>query len=90
MPFYRFGSGFMHIKFGGKARKNPPAQCVAPLELNGKVVRCCAMSTFLCDHELEDGKTCDAPLCEEHATAIEPDRHLCPRHLLQLEAPKAT
>lgn len=83
MPFYRFGTGFMHIKLAGKAAKNPPAPCVARLATTNPIVpaqRCCAMSTFLCDHELEDGKTCDAPLCPEHAQQIGPDRHLCPRH----------
>lgn len=38
------------------------------------------ISSLLCDWPLEDGSTCDAPLCNEHALAIGPDRHLCPLH----------
>lgn len=38
-----------------------------------------AISSLLCDWPV-DGGTCDAPLCEEHAYEISPDRHLCPRH----------
>lgn len=86
MPFYRFGTGFAHIRLSGKARKNPPAACAAPFELNGKVVRCCAMSSYLCDFELANGKTCDAPICDEHARQIGPDRHLCPTHASEREA----
>lgn len=84
MPFYRFGTGFAHIKFSGKAAKNPPAPCAAMIPngspIVGRVMRCCALSSFLCDYELVDGGTCDAPLCPEHAQQIGPDRHLCPRH----------
>jgi hypothetical protein len=48
--------------------------------------RCCAISTFLCDYVLPGGKTCDAPLCRDHATYIGPDRHHCPRHASGREA----
>jgi hypothetical protein len=39
-----------------------------------------AISGYLCDHELEGGKTCDAPLCDDHAHEVGKDRHYCPRH----------
>ncbi len=39
------------------------------------------MSSILCDWELEDGRTCDAPLCPDHANEIGPDKHLCGLHL---------
>lgn len=82
MPFYRVGDTMMHIKFGGKLAKNPPAPCCArrPSKWEGKPeVRCMAMSAFLCDWPV-DGGTCDAPLCEEHAHQVAADRHYCPRH----------
>lgn len=76
MPFYRVNGMTVHIKMSGKA----PAQCVAPIDLDGKRVRCCGISAFLCDHEMDSGGTCDAPLCAEHATQVGRNRHLCPRH----------
>jgi hypothetical protein len=80
MPYYRFGTGFAHIKFSGKAKKNPPAPCCATIALDGKAQRCMAMSTALCDWPVEGG-TCDGPMCPEHEHAIGPDRHFCPTHL---------
>lgn len=88
MPWYRVGGTMCHLKFGGKAAKNPPAPCAARLATTNPIVpsiRCAAISTLLCDHELTDGKTCDAPLCPDHAKQVGPDRHLCPRHAEQLE-----
>lgn len=39
--------------------------------------------TKLCDYPLRGakaGKTCDAPICDDCATSIGPDRDLCPAH----------
>lgn len=83
MPFYRVNGTMVHLNLGGKLRRSPPAPCCAPIELDGKRVRCLAISSFLCDHENSDGKTCDAPLCPDHAHQVGPDRHLCPRHAAQ-------
>lgn len=83
MPWYRVNGMPVHIKLAGKAKRNPPKPCAARIPSNepGKVdMRCCGISTLLCDHQLDDGTTCDAPLCAEHAVEIGPDKHLCPRH----------
>jgi ribosomal protein L44E len=37
-------------------------------------------STKLCDHELPNGKTCDAAMCDKHAASVGEDRDLCPVH----------
>jgi hypothetical protein len=37
-------------------------------------------STRLCDYELPNGKTCDAAMCNNHATSVGEDRDLCPAH----------
>jgi hypothetical protein len=79
MPFYRVGNTMMHVKFGGKLAKKPPAPCCANVEINGRAQRCMAMSAFLCDWPV-DGGTCDAPLCADHAHQVAADRHYCPRH----------
>lgn len=47
--------------------------------------RCCGFCRltwdgFLCDHEIGPGKTCDAPMCKQHAAEMAPDFHLCPNH----------
>lgn len=35
---------------------------------------------FLCDYPIGKGKTCDAPLCADHAHEVAPDVHYCPGH----------
>ncbi len=35
---------------------------------------------FLCDWKLAGGKTCDKPICPEHAQEVAPNKHLCPEH----------
>ncbi len=37
-------------------------------------------ATLLCDWPMGGGRTCDTPLCEEHAAKIGSDSHLCPEH----------
>lgn len=79
MPFYRVGGMLMHIKLGGK-RRQPPA-CCAPLDIDGKQVKCLGFAEFLCDEPVGDeGKTCDAPVCSEHATQVGRNAHRCPKH----------
>jgi hypothetical protein len=80
MPFYRTPFGVVHLKM---AKGKAPASCCARVALGGLNVPCRAIAPFLCDHVNSDGKTCDAPLCEEHATLAGPDFHLCPLHVKQ-------
>jgi hypothetical protein len=78
MPWYRINGMMVHMR-GTKL----PAACEARTTPSNPVVpsqRCLAPSSFLCDYALPNGKTCDAPLCAEHAQEISPDRHLCQRH----------
>ena len=42
--------------------------------------RCGDVGTLLCDFPVGNGKTCDKPICESHATEIGPDTHYCPAH----------
>jgi hypothetical protein len=35
---------------------------------------------FLCDFPMGRGKTCDLPLCGDHAREVGPELHLCPLH----------
>jgi hypothetical protein len=80
MPYYRIGGLMAHIKLSGKAAKNPPAPCCAPIQLDGKTVACAAISGFLCDWETGPGTTCSKAVCAAHALQIGPDRHLCSEH----------
>jgi len=41
-----------------------------------------AVGDFLCDFPVGDGKTCDRPICPDHATEIAPEIHYCAGHLL--------
>lgn len=41
---------------------------------------CANTSTKLCDFPVGNGKTCDAPICDAHASSVGPDRDLCPKH----------
>lgn len=81
MPFYRVNGVMVHLNMG---RKKAPAPCCARVPAKpgpaSVSTRCFGISSFLCDHKYADGKTCDAPLCSEHAKQIGKDRHLCPRH----------
>ncbi|KTT21874.1 hypothetical protein [Pseudacidovorax intermedius] len=74
MPFYRLGIGIVHMK-GSKL----PAPCAARVLIEGKEAACLAPSGFLCDGPSKSGKgTCDAAMCERHATQVGPNSHLCP------------
>jgi hypothetical protein len=49
---------------------------------------CSKPSTKLCDfpiHGSKKGKTCDAPICDDHATSVGEDRDFCPPHSKQEE-----
>ncbi len=35
---------------------------------------------YLCDWKIGGGKTCDKPICDEHAEEVAEDKHLCPEH----------
>lgn len=83
MPFYRIGGLMCHVKLSGKGSKNPPGACIGRISNRGIEQRCAAMSSFLCDWKLESGKTCDAPLCGDHAHQVGTDRHYCPTHRRQ-------
>jgi hypothetical protein len=73
------GKGFVHVKMTNTKKHPAPKPCAASIELDGKRQRCCAMAGKLCDFAVEGG-TCDAPLCDEHAHEVGPDRHYCPIH----------
>lgn len=78
MPFFRVNGTLMHLKLSGKS-KNTRA-CREVIELHGKSACCLGIGTYLCDHVMDDGKTCDRPLCDDHAMQVGPDKHLCPEH----------
>ena len=80
MPTYRMGNGFVHLKMTNTKKHPAPAPCCARMLHEGRTVRCMAISTILCDWKLDDGRTCDAPLCAEHAHDMGKDRHLCDLH----------
>ena len=47
---------------------------------------CGAPAPLLCDWKIAPGKTCDAPVCEECALEVGPEKHLCPAHRRAWEA----
>lgn len=81
MPFFRVGGCMVHIKLSGKAKSLKP--CCVPVTLFGDKPRACMQfGEYLCDGIVggyNTAKTCDAPLCAEHAIEVGPDEHLCPR-----------
>lgn len=66
--FYKTKYGMVHMKFGRGAK--PPDNCR----------ECSGMAGFLCDFPVGKDKTCDRPLCDEHAHEVAPDTHYCPVH----------
>lgn len=56
-----------------RGRRTPPCKfCQA----NGSF----KPSTKLCDFPVGEGKTCDAPICDRHATSVGPNQDYCPVH----------
>jgi len=43
---------------------------------------CRAPAPLLCDWKLAGGRTCDKEICAAHAFEVEPDKHLCPAHVI--------
>jgi len=41
---------------------------------------CGTFATRLCDYRNSDGRTCDAPMCDEHTLRVGPNKDLCPLH----------
>lgn len=41
---------------------------------------CASWSTKLCDWPIRLGKTCDVPICDEHATPVGENLDYCPTH----------
>lgn len=46
-------------------------------------------ATKLCDFKLGAYVTCDAPMCDFHATPVAPEKDLCPPHNARWEKIKA-
>ena len=46
---------------------------------------CRRLADFLCDYPVGEGKTCDAPLCGEHAQAVGKNVDYCPKHFQEAD-----
>jgi hypothetical protein len=76
MPWYRLplhGNSVIHVR----GSKKLPAGCCAPIEVEGRRVQCLTPSSVLCDGDAGGGRTCDRPLCTEHAHHVGPDTDYC-------------
>jgi hypothetical protein len=62
--------GGMTMIVCGPRSRQPRPECVA----------CVETAAYLCDWPLDNGKTCDQPICKRHARERGPDNHICPRH----------
>lgn len=49
-------------------------------ELGEHCADCAGVAEFLCDYPVGDGKTCDRPMCADHAREVAPDVHYCDAH----------
>lgn len=45
-----------------------------------KCVACQRPGLLLCDWKMPGGKTCDRPICADHADHVAEDKDLCPAH----------
>lgn len=50
-------------------------------ELGDHCADCAALGIFLCDYPVGEGKTCDRPICEDHANEVAPEVHYCQGHM---------
>jgi hypothetical protein len=55
-------------------------------ELGAHCADCAAVGAFLCDYPVGDGKTCDRPMCDDHATEIGHEVHYCAAHYAMWQA----
>jgi hypothetical protein len=53
----------------------PPPKCW--------VSHCPKPSIAECDWPVADGKTCDRPVCGDHADQFGPNQHWCPAHSIE-------
>jgi hypothetical protein len=49
-------------------------------DLGAHCADCAGVGDFLCDYPVGDGKTCDRPMCGEHAHEVAPEIHYCDAH----------
>lgn len=49
-------------------------------DLGDHCADCMALGEFLCDYPVGDGKTCDRPICGDHAHEIGHEIHYCVGH----------
>lgn len=74
--------------------RSMPVHMLEPQEvyMSGEGIKMCShhscayCADYLCDWPMGKGKTCDAPLCEDHASEIGVDLHLCPVHAIERDA----
>ena len=55
-------------------------------DLGPHCAECGDVGTQLCDYPVGDGKTCDRPVCEFHATEVAPNVDYCPAHHAEWKA----
>ena len=59
--------------------------CSRSRRTNPKCKWCNRPSTKLCDYWVSSdgrpGRTCDAPMCDEHAVRVGPEKDHCPEHV---------
>ena len=41
---------------------------------------CHGVAGFACDYPVGGARTCDEPLCDNHAVEVARNRHVCPAH----------
>lgn len=91
MPYFRINGMVVHLKLGGPKAKRPHPCCARiPCASMPGTVYCLAIATRQCDWPLEDGGTCDAHLCSDHAAEVGPDLHYCPIHVKRQQPEGAT
>ena len=57
------------------ATLKPAPNCSAP--------NCTKPSTIECDWPAAEGKTCDKPVCGDHAEQVGPNKHWCRDHSIE-------
>ena len=51
-------------------------------DLGPHCAECAGVGGNLCDYPVGNDKTCDRPLCDDHATEVAPDVHYCRAHFI--------
>ncbi len=63
-------------------RERGPVTMFLTGDLGAHCTECLAPGDNLCDYPVGESKTCDRPMCDDHAKGVANDTHYCRDHFI--------